>query len=189
MMAALKRLPVDELSRESDSIARRVLALPQVQRASGVAVFLSMDQEVQTLSLLDELLRLGKHVSVPVIEAQGDSTMLQMRFARFHAGAELAKDKWGIPSLQGAVEYAHESDLDVIMTPGLAFDANRQRLGRGKGFYDKFFKAVDASRAAIGLPKTFKVGLALSFQLVRAVPVDAHDVALDVVVTADDTYV
>jgi len=185
MIAALKRVPADELSRESDSIALRVLALPQVQRASGVAVFLSMDHEVQTFSLLDELLRLGKRVSVPVLEAQGDLTTLHMRFARFHAGSELAKDKWGIPSLQGAVEYAHESELDVIVTPGLAFDASRQRLGRGKGFYDGFFNAVDASRATLGLPRTFKVGVALSFQLVPAVPVDAHDVALDVVVTAD----
>ncbi len=64
----------------------------------------------------------------------------------------------------------------IILIPGLAFDANNYRLGRGGGYYDRF---LAGSGAAL-----LKLGVAFSFQLVPALPLDAHDVAMDRVIGA-----
>ena len=64
------------------------------------------------------------------------------------------------------------SQIDVALIPGLAFDTNGHRLGRGKGYYDRFLTAFTG--------KT--IGVCFDFQKVAEVPVDAHDVAVDRVV-------
>jgi 5-formyltetrahydrofolate cyclo-ligase len=65
--------------------------------------------------------------------------------------------------------------MDLMLVPGLAFSQDRHRLGRGGGFFDRLL----AGRAA----QAYKVGVGFSFQLLESVPVDAHDILMDVVVT------
>jgi 5-formyltetrahydrofolate cyclo-ligase len=62
-----------------------------------------------------------------------------------------------------------------VLVPGVAFDADGNRIGNGKGFYDRFLKTLK--------PGAAKIGLAYSLQMVPRVPVDAHDVKLDLVLT------
>lgn len=68
----------------------------------------------------------------------------------------------------------HEAG-DCVVVPGLVFDRSGNRLGRGKGFYDRFLGKLGS--------RVFKVGLAFSFQVVPAVPVESYDVRLDAVLT------
>lgn len=78
-----------------------------------------------------------------------------------------------------------ESDLhlpdsiDLVLVPGVAFSRGRHRLGRGGGFFDRLL----SGRAA----GAFKLGVCFSFQIVEAMPTDAHDVILDAVVTESET--
>jgi 5-formyltetrahydrofolate cyclo-ligase len=65
--------------------------------------------------------------------------------------------------------------IDLILVPGLAFSADRHRLGRGGGFFDRLL----AGRAS----KAFKLGICFSFQILEAVPVEGHDILMDAVVT------
>ena len=72
------------------------------------------------------------------------------------------------------------ADIDVVLVPGAAFDANGGRCGRGKGYYDGFLTELRAVNPAL-----VTVGLALRSQLVYRIPREPHDVILDAVVTAD----
>ncbi|MBI2095361.1 MAG: 5-formyltetrahydrofolate cyclo-ligase [Candidatus Omnitrophica bacterium] len=86
------------------------------------------------------------------------------------------KNSYGIlepvPDPSALVEPAK---VDLAVVPGVVFDRANHRLGRGRGFYDRFLKKLKA-----GTPK---VGLAYAFQVVETVPVDTHDVRLDQVLT------
>jgi 5-formyltetrahydrofolate cyclo-ligase len=186
--ASLRRLPDASVDRQSLDIASRVLSLPCLDQAQGVSLYLAMDkEEVRTGRLLSELLRLGKTLCVPVVDGprSGD-----MRLVRYSQSNPVVRDKWGIPTLQTPpeLELARAQDIDVVITPGLAFDPACRRLGRGRGYYDTFFTALDARRHDLGLPRSVKIGLCLHEQLVEAVPTDAHDVPLDYVVLAERMY-
>jgi len=69
--------------------------------------------------------------------------------------------------------------FDLVIVPLLGFDDKGNRLGRGKGWYDRFLALQ---------PKALKVGVALEIQRVESIPVEVHDVALDVVFTEHATY-
>ena len=63
--------------------------------------------------------------------------------------------------------------IDVAIVPGMAFDQQGHRLGRGKGYYDRFLQS---------LPSVKKIGVCFDFQKVESVPAEAHDVVVDIVV-------
>ena len=65
------------------------------------------------------------------------------------------------------------SKLDLIIVPGVAFDKNKNRLGRGKGFYDKLLSEVTCC----------KIGICYDFQLLEYLPCEDHDIKMNLIVT------
>lgn len=76
-------------------------------------------------------------------------------------------------------EVADPSEIELIVVPAVAYDRKGGRLGRGKGFYDRFLKSSNAT----------KVGVGYEFQLVDELPVEPHDVAMDIIVTQKTTII
>jgi len=99
-----------------------------------------------------------------------------MHHARIGDLAELAPGRWGIsePPLSPVTEVAASEPFDLIVVPGVAFDERGYRIGCGGGFYDDFLRHQ---------PAALKVGLAYDELLVATVPVEAHDLAVDLIVT------
>ena len=87
----------------------------------------------------------------------------------------LIKGPYGVrqPSARTGVSL---SKLDVVVVPGVAFDRRGNRLGRGKGYYDRFLKKLPK--------KTHRIGLAFDFQILPAMPVSRHDLGVDKVLFA-----
>lgn len=79
--------------------------------------------------------------------------------------------RYGIPEPIGAI--IPKETIDMVIVPGLAFDAKNNRLGYGKGFYDRFLKDMNA----------YKAGVGFTFQRLHNLPVDEYDISLDCVVT------
>ncbi|MCH5222415.1 MAG: 5-formyltetrahydrofolate cyclo-ligase [Muribaculaceae bacterium] len=71
------------------------------------------------------------------------------------------------------------SEIELVVVPAVAYDRKGRRLGRGKGFYDRFLKSTKAT----------KIGVAYDFQLVEEVPSEPHDVAMDIVITQSNTFI
>lgn len=70
-------------------------------------------------------------------------------------------------------------EIEMVVVPAVAYDRKGKRLGRGKGFYDRFLKTTNAT----------KVGVGYEFQLLEDLPVEAHDVSMDIVITQHSTIV
>lgn len=71
------------------------------------------------------------------------------------------------------------SEIELVVVPAVAYDRNGNRLGRGKGFYDRLLKTTKAT----------KVGVGYEFQLVDSIPVEPHDVGMDMIITQNTTII
>jgi 5-formyltetrahydrofolate cyclo-ligase len=151
------------------------LSLPIIDRvrvllrhASTIVAYYSLDDEVDTHRLIDELLAAGKTVYLPRVV--GDHEMVLCRYT----GADsLQKGAFGIMEPVGTPMSYHEK-IDVVLVPGVAFDAQGHRLGRGRGYYDRFLAALPSPRPQL-------IGVCFDFQKVDGVPTEVCDVSVDVV--------
>ena len=139
---------------------------PLLRDAKVVLAYYSLPDEVDTHVLIDELVAEGKTVLLPKVL---DDTTMELR--RYTGLQDLCEGAYHIMEPVG-MTFTDLSQIDVALIPGVAFDAQGHRLGRGKGYYDKFLSLVN----------TQTIGVCFDFQKVVEVPVDAHDVAVDKVV-------
>ena len=133
---------------------------PLLREATVVLAYYSLPDEVCTHVLLDELVADGKTVLLPRVV--GDTVM---ELCRYSGEADLCEGAFHIQEPVG-------QQFDTALVPGMAYDAQGHRLGRGKGYYDRLLAGLDCR----------KIGVCFDFQKVSEVPVDVHDVPVDIVV-------
>ena len=162
----------------SFKIAEKLFSCEAFKKASQVGFYASLPEEVDTAAMIDRSLESGKRVAVPKCDIKKNG----IKFYEIKARSELKKGVLGIPEPKGDPgRLVDPSALDCVIVPGLAFDRNLNRLGRGGGFYDRFLKEV---------PKAAKrIGLAFSFQVVAEVPTGTRDVKVDLVITEDGRWI
>ena len=168
-----------DLLERSGRVADRFAETDVWSGADTVLCFLSMPHELRTGTLIARARAGGKRVAVPRIEGDDIRFLLMPDTAR-----ALARDKWGIP-VPGA-DWAElalaRAGRVLVAAPGLAFDREGNRLGRGKGYYDRFL-----ARARTEAPGMAVIGVCLSEQLVTEVPHGETDQRLDGIVTENET--
>lgn len=151
----------------SARIGERVLAMDEYRAAKTVFCYYSLPMEVQTGGLIREMLRQGKEVYLPVTGKDRSMKAVRLRKAdAVHRGAFKVMEPDGDEEIDPA-------GLDLILTPGLAFDRAGGRIGYGAGCFDRF---LPRCRGLI-------VGLALDMQLVDEVPMEVHDVYMHRIIT------
>lgn len=164
--AKIATLSLDEKQSLSSQIFSKIEHLPEVDKASVVALFVSLADEPITAEIIEHL-SLKKRIVVPRIEGE------EMEFYDIAEG--LHKGSFGImePTATTPVE---PSEIDVMIVPGVAFTPAGARCGRGKGFYDKYL-----SRKGF---RAFTIGVCYPCQIVDTLPSDEHDIAINLVITA-----
>ena len=136
--------------------------------AKTIVAYYSLPDEVDTHTLIDDLLADGKTVYLPrVIDDEN------MVLCRYTGAASLKQGAFGIMEPFGAPISAREV-IDVVLVPGMAFDAEGHRLGRGKGYYDRFLSSLSQ-------PYPKLIGVCFDFQKVDVVPTEPCDISVDVV--------
>lgn len=165
---ALKRAmtPEEKLSR-SEVVMHRLEQEPVFRESRVVLLYWSMADEVQTHAFVERWYR-DKVLLLPCV--QGEDLVL-----RQYTGPEcmVAGEQFGIGEPTGA-EWTDLDAIEVIAVPGVAFDRKNNRMGRGRGFYDRLLKST---------PKATKIGLAYGFQLLDEIPVEPHDVPMDMILS------
>ena len=163
-----------EKTRKSGIIKSKLFNEEFFKKAKVVMFYVSLKDEVDTLSMIDEALMTGKRVCVPVIFKE-DKRLIAGEIK--DRTEDLEKQHFGIyQPKEGRVREVSLHDIDLVVVPGIAFDKNNVRLGRGHGYYDRFLS---------GLPgRTKTIGLAFDFQLVDHLPKDSHDVPVSKTITA-----
>lgn len=134
----------------------------------SLLLYHALPDEVPTQELMDQLIAEGKTVVLPKVISDTD-----MELRRYTGRQDLQQGAFGILEPTGELFTDYDS-IDVAIIPGMAFDRDGHRLGRGKGYYDRFLSRV---------PYLYKIGLCYDWQIVDHVPTDEHDVQMDEVVT------
>lgn len=151
-------------------IARSVLSLPEVEAAGVVMVYLSLPDEVDTTALIEGLHRAGKRLAVPHTDLEAGRLIP----VRLEPGAELRPAALEVPE-PAVREEVPVGELDVVVVPGRGFDREGHRLGRGRGFYDRFL--------ARGECRALRLAVAYGCQVLAELPHGPHDVPVEVLVT------
>ena len=168
---------------------------PHLVDARVVMAYYSLPDEVNTHQLLDDLVAEGKTVLLPKVL---DTTTMELR--RYTGPHDLAPGPFGILEPSGS-KYSHSSlltphssktpPIDVALIPGVAFDALGHRLGRGRGYYDRFLRTLGTVpsvssaanyRGTVPGVRPRLIGLCFDFQIVPSVPVDPTDIPVDQVI-------
>jgi 5-formyltetrahydrofolate cyclo-ligase len=177
MKALLAGIPAAELSKRSTLAAARLLATPWWHDAGVVLAFLAMPGEPDPCAVAAAARAGGKTAAAPLI-VDGE-----LSFRVIAGGTEnLARDAWGIPQPDPSwPAWAPGSGpaCVLVVTPGLAFDEAMHRLGRGRGYYDRFLARL---RGMAGVRCT-AVAFCLDEQVVDHLPHDAQDQRVDAIVT------
>lgn len=150
---------------DSLSIYRQFLSLPGILSYRTYMLYYPHKNEVDTIPIIQMLQKEGKLVLLPKVEGRQIVPILLSNLSELHTGYA------GIKEPEGDV---YTGEIDVIVLPGVAFDEKGYRLGYGKGFYDRFL----AKRKGC-----LKVGLAYDFQVLKELPVQQHDLPVDIVLT------
>ena len=173
----------DDLRRRIRQIKRQFtpqqleeLSLPVISRlrpflaeAKTIMAYYSLPDEVNTHSLIDDLVSEGKTVLLPKV--MGVDTM---ELRRYTGRDDLQEGVYHILEPVGK-PFTDYAAINLILVPGLAFDAAGHRLGRGRGYYDRFL------HSRVGF-YCVKIGICFDFQKVDEVPIDAFDMPVDMVV-------
>lgn len=157
----------EELEEMSLAVVEKLKDDDIVRRARVVLAYHPLPDEVSLLGLLS--LWPDKVWLLPKVTGEGT-----MELRRYTSPDDLSQGAFGIMEPTGE-PYPEDAPVDVALIPGMAFDITGRRLGRGKGYYDRFL----ASRAHI-----YKIGVCFAFQLAGEVPAEPHDVRMDKVVSS-----
>lgn len=163
----------EEIERKSYLIWERLLTFALFLKGRGVLFYLALEDEVQTRPMIEAALGMGKRISVPLINEEKREILPSILK---DPNQELTPGAWGIlePKRKFYRPFPLE-EIDLAIVPGVAFDEAGNRLGFGRGFYDKFLSRL-AERVSF-------VALAFEFQVVKSLPSRSHDVAVDYIIT------
>ena len=188
-MRAKKRLLSDgERNAAAERLFEQVENAPFFQKARCIACYAALPDEVPTMAFLEKW-RGEKVFLLPIVEGE------RMRFVEYSGEEALQKGAFGILEPTGAnaecgmqhAELVRELStrvvgsqsaqsqfrVDCILVPGVAFDQKGNRMGRGKGYYDRFLCQT----------YIYKVGICFDFQLLECIPSEETDIPMDEIIT------
>ncbi len=164
-----KKQSKEENRKKSKEIKERLFSLKEFKEAETVLFYISYNSEVFTHDIILESFY-KKNIIVPISNPV-DCTLILSHLKNWE---ELNVGSYGI--LEPRVEKIRKTnieDIELIIVPGVAFDEKGNRLGHGKGYYDKLLDKTNAT----------KIGLAFEFQISENIPTGKHDKPVDMIIT------
>lgn len=152
---------------DSHIIHQKVLSHPIYQKSKKIGIYVHLPFEVETQSLIEKMLK-DHEICVPKVEGN------EMNFYQIHSLNDLSEGCFHVLEPCSS-QLVFPQDIDLMIIPMLAFDQKKQRLGYGKGYYDRYL-----SHGFQG----YKLGLAFAWQQVESIAFDEHDQPLDEIITA-----
>jgi len=183
---AIKALTFEDIQSQSQCVWDRLVDLPAYKTAKSIGLFLSMPMgEINTDPILNHAVKHGKDIYVPEVGMNFESAQMELikviletQDPTFHKS--WPTNRWSIPEPPPDMPRvaAKPGDLDLLVVPGLGFDENCNRLGQGKGYYDRFIARMTAGDTVLPL-----VGVALAAQWTGLdIPVNSYDKQMDMVI-------
>lgn len=168
LLARRKHLAAETCLSYSLQIQQSLIRSVEFQSASAIALYSPVLNEVFTEELFRTACSTGKLIAYPRVRGA------DLEFVRVADASELVPGAFGVLEPQGE-QVLFPASLDMVVVPGVGFDRRGFRMGYGKGFYDR---GLHCSRRPGCL-----VGLCFELQLLEQLPVESHDVRMDMIIT------
>ncbi len=167
-------IPEHEREKASARIFERFFKLPEYQDCEYIFAFAGFNSEVSTLNAVFKMINSGKKVALPKVL---DST--HMEFFEVNKISDIKKSPMGIPEPAGELKLVKYKP-EMILVPGSVFDTEYNRMGYGRGYYDRYLRGKGYDKYV------WKVGLCFACQLVPNLPSEEHDVPVDMIITENE---
>ncbi|MDO8428524.1 MAG: 5-formyltetrahydrofolate cyclo-ligase [Candidatus Diapherotrites archaeon] len=158
--------------KKSTKIMEKLFKTHEFQQAKIIAFFVGRTNEVETKKGIEKTLKLGKTVCIPITNFKTKT----LQFSTIKNFKELEEKQFQL--MEPKKEFIRKvrlNKIDLLIIPGLGFDVFKQRLGFGKGFYDRTLKKLNK--------KTKTIGLCFDFQIVQKLPKEKHDQKVQKIIT------
>jgi 5-formyltetrahydrofolate cyclo-ligase len=162
-----KKFSLEEKLKFSESIFKKISSSEIFQKSQTILLYWSLEDEVHTHKFINEWEN-RKTLLLPAIV----NNDLEIRSFK-NENTLIKSDNMGIMEPEGD-EYRDLESIDLAIIPGMAFDKQNNRMGRGKGYYDRLLPK---------LTNVYKIGICFSFQLLIEIPVTENDVKMDCIIT------
>jgi 5-formyltetrahydrofolate cyclo-ligase len=145
------------------------MALGEYVSADLIALYHAVRGEVPTDRVMAHALAAGKKVCLPAVEKEG------LVFRQISGNSDLVPGRFGIHEPHSGCRPVNPEDIDLIVVPGVGFDLCGQRIGYGRGYYDRALHRLESSGRLIAF--------CFEFQLLDSIRADHHDVIMDRIIT------
>ena len=180
---ARRNLSVQQQRRAGFKLAQLVLYHPRFLSSKRIAFYLPNDGEIDPTCALDCALNIGKFCYLPVLYRGGVNRLL---FGRVTRESKFTPNRFGIPEPNIATEgWVYPLELDLMLTPLVAFDILGNRIGMGGGFYDNTLSYLWPER---NWRRPYVLGLAHEFQRINSIKENKWDIPLQTVITDKQVY-
>ena len=171
VITELKAMSRQEKSAQEQSLYQKLFASSLWNEVRRIAITFSMVHEVDTKPVIDQALKEGKEVCLPVCHAKDRS----MAFYLYKGKEKLIRSAFGVlePEPEDS-SFIPPERIDLILVPGVVFAPNGYRIGHGAGYYDRFLSRY---------PQIPTVSLVLHEQLFETIPYESHDVAVQTLIS------
>jgi len=166
-----RRLALSDIERSTaaDLIQEVFIAMPEYMAAGSIALYCAVNNEVSTERVIQHALRTGKALFLPAVEGH------EMHFRRVDSREDLVVGRFGIMEPAAGCAETTPEEIALIVVPGVGFDLSGQRIGYGKGYYDRALHKLEG--------KGVLTAFCYDFQLVDSLAVEPHDVCMDRIIT------
>jgi len=173
-----KRMSEKEVRDKSHIIIKKLMETDEFKKAENLMVYLSFANEVFTFDLIEKSMKMGKKVIVPYT-IKDTYKIIPTLLKNIEEDLEISSYGYMEPK-KDKIQPILEENIDLTVVPGLAFDKKMNRIGFGKGYYDRYLaKTRQESK---------NIAIAYEYQVLEAIPTDDFDVKMDFIITEESTY-
>ena len=165
-------LSLEEVDKKSELIIKNLS--PYLKNAQNIMIFTDMKNEVRITKLIELYPEKNFFISKIV-----NNKNREMKINKYNEN-ELVLHKFGYYE-SSSDDFYDEKILDIVIVPALAFDSSKNRIGFGGGYYDTFLNKVREKNK-----NTLFIGVCYDFQMIEEVPIEGHDITLDLVINESE---
>lgn len=165
----------EDVKKNSNAIMDKITSLDIYKHSKVVFIYMDFKNEVMTSNLIKRMLSEKKRVVIPYT----DNINTVLIPSEITKESDLKLNSFGYYEPKSILPVNIE-EIDLVIVPGVVFDKNLNRIGFGKGYYDKILNRLK--------PSAKKVAVAHEFQVLENIPAEEHDVKMDMIITEKNIY-
>ncbi|PKK80194.1 5-formyltetrahydrofolate cyclo-ligase [Rhizophagus irregularis] len=181
MRMLLNQIPLEVIEHESSIVTEKLINSEEYLTSNHISIYISMPKgEISTKQIIKDIFEREKTCYVP---RWNNDEMEMVKLFSYKDYLSLPVNRWNIPEPDHNEIRKIADELDLIIMPGLAFDYQGNRLGHGKGYYDKYLTKCQQIYQNKPTPKT--IALALDSQILKdkLVPISQYDQKPDLIIS------